>query len=120
MLLIKRIGSILSPSNAYIDRYYRPIYRPIPVACRSSVDRCKVSVKHRSSIGQVSVKYRSSIGQVSVNRQVYRPIGVSVDTSVGTRPIYRPVLDRISTDTRSSIDRCIERCIGRHVGRGPP
>ena len=47
----------------------------------------------------MSVKYRSSIGQVSVNRQVYRPIGVLVDT----RPIYRPVLDRVSTDVSTDI-----------------
>ena len=51
---------------------------------------------------EASVKYRSSIGQVLVNRQVYRPIGVSVDISVDTRPIYRPVLDRVSTDTLPS------------------
>ena len=29
---------------------------------------------------------------------VYRPIGVSVDTSADTPPIYRRILDRVSTD----------------------
>ena len=62
------------------------------------------------SIGQMSVKYRwSSIGEVSVNRQVYRTIGVSVDTSVDTRPIHRPVLEyrailgRVTTDGSTDV-----------------
>ena len=38
--------------------------------------------------------------------------GLSVDISVDTRPIYRPVLDRVSTDTRPSIDQ--------YIGRGSP
>ena len=33
-----------------------------------------------------------------MNRQVYRPIGVSVDTSVDTPPIYRRILNRVPTE----------------------
>ena len=52
----------------------------------------------RYSISEASVQYWWSIGEVSVNHQVHRLIGVSVDTSVDVRPIYRPILDWVSTD----------------------
>ena len=91
---------------------YQPIYRPIST---NTLGEGKVSVKHRCGIGEVSVKYRWSLGEVSVSHQVYRPIAVSVDTLVDTRLIYRPILDRVSTDTRSSIDRCIDRYCYRSI-----
>ena len=68
---------------------YKPIYRLI------STNTPSVKVKCRWSIGAVSVKYRRNIGEVSVSHEVYRPIGVSVDTSVDTRPIYWPILDHL-------------------------
>ena len=46
VFLIKCIGSILLPSNAYIDRY------------RSRVSQVSTDVKYRWSIGQESVKYQ--------------------------------------------------------------
>ena len=61
-----------------------------------------VSVRYRT--GAVSVQYRWSISEVSVNHQVYWPIGAWVDTLVDAWPIYRPILDRVSTDTWSTID----------------
>ena len=112
--------------------YYRPMYRPIywqmhlPIQGHLSTTRVSVEcrlmyeLKYRWSIGAVSVKYRGNISEVSVNHQVYRPIGVSVHTSVDTRPIYRPILDRVSTDTQSSIDQCIDWYISWCIGRGPP
>ena len=132
---------ILDPIHWYIDRYqilstgtrnYRPMYRPMyrqmhrPILEHLSTARLSVKcrpmyeLKYRWSIGAVSVKYQWGIGEVSVNHQVYRPIGVSVDTLVDTQPIYRPILDRVSTDSRSSIDRCIDRYIDRCIGGGPP
>ena len=57
--------------------------------------------------GKVSLKYWCSISEVLVNHQEYRPIGVSVDTSVYTWPMYRPILDQVLTDTWSSVDWCI-------------
>ena len=132
---------ILDPIHRYIDRYqilstdtknYRPMYRPMyrqmhrPILGHLSTARVSVKcrpmyeLKYRWSIGAVSVKYRGNISEVSVNHQVYRPIGVSVHTSVDTRPIYRPILDRVSTDIRSSIDHCIDRYIDRCIGGGSP
>ena len=86
--------------------YYHYISNDI--STNLSVD---ISFIDRSSVGRVSTDVSTDIyipistntlGEVSVNRQIYRPIGVSVDTSVDTPPIYRPTLDRVSTD--ASVD----------------
>ena len=92
-------------------------------------------------------KYRRGIDEVSVNRQLYRPIGISVVTlkgalrdiqktaaketsrnSTDTISIIKWAIGRystdVSTDTRSSIDRRIDRHINRYIdryiGRGLP
>ena len=114
---------ILSTDTRYYWPMYRPMYRQmhrpilehlstarVSVECRPMYElkyrfkhRCsigEVSVKYQCGISEVSVKYRWSIGEVSVNHQVYRPIGVLVDT----QPIYQPILDQVSTDSRSSIE----------------
>ena len=80
-------------STIYTRPMYQPIYRPI-----STNTLGEVSVRYRKSIGEVSVKYRWSAKYIV--RQEYRPR-------------YRSMLDRVSTDTRSTIDRYIDRCIGR-------
>ena len=62
---------------------YQPIYRPIST---------------------------NTLGEVLVDRQIYRLIGVSVDSSVNTPQIYRPILDRVSTNvsTYASVDISVE------------
>ena len=85
---------------------------------RLSVGRVSTNVSTDISTDQpihpVKVKYRCSIGEVSVNHQVYRSIHWSIlDRFINLYLIkYRPILDRLWTDTRLSIDQCI--------GCGPP
>ena len=63
-------------------------------------------------VDSISLNWRqnATVGEASVNRQIYRPIEVSVDTLVDTPPIYRPILDRVSTNvsTDALVDTSVE------------
>ena len=82
----------------YIDQY-SSIY--LPVACQLSIDRWKVSVKHRWNMGEISVKYGSSMGRVWVK---YR-YSIGEPQSILTHRIIGRYSTDISTYTRSSINR---------------
>ena len=70
---------------------------------RPSVDQLltDTSIKYRPTIDQLSAKCRRSVGEVSVNEKLFRPRHIW--------NVYRPCLDRVSTDYRPTIDRCIDR-----------
>ena len=67
------------------------------------------------SEGKVSVKHRCSIG---------KPSSISTDSSIGWYISWYStdisnVLDRVSPDSRSSIDQCIDWYITQCIGRSP-
>ena len=93
--------------NNYTDQQKsRPIYRS--TIGRPSADQLltDTSVKNRPTIGEVSAKSRRSVGEVSVYEKLYRPRYIWND--------YRPTINRVSTECRSTIDRYINRLTGRH------
>ena len=76
--------------------------------CRPITDR---------HIGQVSTKYRRSVGErkaISAETHLERLSAVSrpsVDPlSTDYQPLYRPTVDRVSTDCRPSVDRLSTEC----------
>ena len=70
---------------------------------------------HRPSVDQLltdtSVKYRPTIGEKSANEKLYRPRHIWNDRlSTRYRLLYRPTVDRVSTERRPSIDRLSTEC----------
>ena len=98
--------------------------------CRPITDRYigQVSTNYRPTIGEVSAKCRCNVGEVSAKSQ--RSVGerkaVSAEThlerlSTVSRPsvdllstdyqlLYRPTVDRVSTECRPSVDRLSTEC----------
>ena len=64
---------------------------------------------HRWSIDEISAKCRWKVGEVSVSEKLYRPRHTCrptiVRVSTDYRPLYRPSVDRLSTECRPTIDR---------------
>ena len=88
-----------------ISEEYR-YYQAITFLCRPMYQLIYWPISTNTlSEGKVLVKYWWSLGEVLVNHQVYRLIGVSVDTSVNTWLIYRPILDWVSTNTWLTTNR---------------
>ena len=101
---------LIKSAYSYRIKYYRPIYtryyRPIYGPRCGPIYPPIYLVEYRYTIGEASVKYRWGIGE----RQLYRPIGVSVDT----QQIYRPTLNRASSATQLILDRYLVECRSRY------
>ena len=89
----KTAKRLMKSAYSYRIKYYRPMYREIYWQMSLPIYRPMSRPIYRWSIGEASVKYWWSIDE----RQLYRPIRVSVDISVDTPLIYLPILNRVST-----------------------
>ena len=65
-----------------------------------------ISVKYRSTIGEVSAKCRWTKSYIGRDTS-----GTTIDrVSTDYRPLYRPTVDRVSTEYRPSVDRVSTDC----------
>ena len=85
------------------------------VKYRPTIDQ--LSAKCRRNVGVMSAKCRRKVVEVLVNEKLYRPRHIWNDyrpcldrVSTHYRRLYRPTVDRASTEYRPSVDRVSTEC----------